>query len=225
MTVGAEILTPDGHTQFGAPFKNFVHVAKGTLSSAGTVSIMGQAIAKTSVTVTGYAPIIAVTGSPVVGWSVSFSGSSWTFEFLGGSGGTYHVFDQMPVESLGYGIDIFDTDHTTLLFSIARKPIRPKGRLESYDELPASLGVYQGSPVVTNYESGKTYAVIPTQWATGNTETSDLDGYMEYLMTYFAGGVGGVTASSEIIRSRTASGFIDASPIAGACTVVDVTNY
>lgn len=220
-----ETYTPDGHMQFGRPYKNFVLVGKGSMPSSGTINVMGASLPKSSITVSGYAPLIGVSGADVVAISVSFSGSSWTFDFINFSGGgTYYVFDEMPPVP-GGGLELYADDHTTLLWSPTRNPIRPEVVESFFDDLSATLGVYAGSPQTYTYDPAKTYAVIPLSWTTDNTEPSDVDGYTEYHMPAYRGNVGSCTASAQFIRDRVVSSGFAGGSIDGAFMVMDVTNY
>lgn len=170
---GFQVFNEDGVLQIDHDYRNYGFKSKG---SDTCDTALGGASSKyyAQVVVTGaVAPMVAIcptSGNPIGLYSISVSGSTWTYTYIGNNGDTFDYFvfdyDEEMVGTTKVGLEVYD-ESGDVVYSSGSGSMRIAGGGD-------------GFTLVTGLDSSRDYAAIQT--ATGYSAT-----YVEIIdITYYA---------------------------------------
>ena len=224
MTVaGWEVYNDDGVLQANTANRNHSYITKGS-ATCNTPLGGASTLYYAQVTVTGAnAPMVAIApgGSAAIGlFSVTVSGSTWTFNYIGVSGSTfdYYVFDYAePISGSSgarAGLELYD-EYGNITFSSEQPVMRV-------------VGGGEGVTVVTGLSASRDYAVVQT--GPGYSQTyHDLGFTIRYQAKVYAVYRPSATEArlNELMFEDYTTGSVGTDVVTPApfMIVVDVTNY
>jgi hypothetical protein len=154
MTAGLQVIGPSSVLQIDETFRNLAFIQKGTVSGNPATLVLSN---RTT-------PVLALGGDNLGAiWSVSVSGSTYTYTIYTSGTVTYYLFDVPPTPPLhGAGLQVF-TSAGLIAFDSEQRYMKPKGEIVTSISGGGAVHPPSGAFVAVSgaKPAGATYALAP----------------------------------------------------------------